>query len=316
MKEIIHKKSPIALVIHGGAGMLNKAMMSTAQQTAYKEELTLALHKGYKVLQNGGTSLQAIEQSITYLENCPLFNAGHGAVFTHNKTIELDAAMMDGKTLSAGAIAGVQHIKNPIQAAFKVLQNAPHVLLIGKGAEDFAKQEGITLVDNTYFQTEKRKQQLIQLQKKKANTTQLSESTDEKFGTVGAVALDQYGNLGAGTSTGGMTNKRFGRVGDSPIIGAGTYANNDTCAISATGHGEFFMRNVVAYDISARMAYQQLSLAEASEQVIQVKLKKQGGQGGIVGVDKKGNIVMPFNTSGMFRGYIDTMGNLEVKIFK
>jgi beta-aspartyl-peptidase (threonine type) len=328
----------ITLVIHGGAGTITRSNMSPEKEQAYQSALNLALQEGFKVLKQGGTSVQAVEKAIMVMEDSPLFNAGKGAVFTNEEKNELDASIMEGKDLMAGAVAGVTTIKNPIRAAIAVMEKSPHVLLVGKGAETFAKQQGMEIVDPSYFYTEARfnalkkakQEEKIQLdhseQKKidlkKTPKTGLKIPEDliftegKKFGTVGCVALDQYGNLAAGTSTGGMTNKRFGRVGDAPIIGAGTYANNKTCAVSATGHGEYFIRSVVAYDISALMEYKGLSLKQAAEEVVMKKLVDRGGEGGVIAVDAQGNIAMPFNSEGMYRGYIRGDGSSEVLIFK
>ena len=300
-------QQPIAIVIHGGAGTILKENMSPEKEAAYTAKLTEAINKGYEVLNSGGSSLEAVTATIQLLEESPLFNAGVGAVFTAEGRNELDASIMDGKTGQAGAVAGVSHIKSPILAAQAVMQRSPHVMLTGSGAEDFAKEQGLDMVEPRYFFDQTRFDQLKRIQEREAEKSKEEGflnplMNDEKFGTVGCVALDKYGNIAAGTSTGGMTNKRWNRIGDSPIIGAGTYANNQTCGVSATGHGEFFIRNVVAYDIAARMKYQNLSLKEASEQVI-AELKTQGGGGGVVALDKNGNISMPFNTPGMYRGY-------------
>lgn len=277
----------------------------TPEQIAeYRAELNAALNIGVSILKSGGSSLDAVEQVVRYLEDCPLFNAGRGAVFTNDGKNELDAAIMFGKDLSAGAVAGVGDIKNPISAARKVMESSPHVLMVGKGASLFASQNGVQMVDSTYFFTEDRYQAL-----------QRALERDRKMGTVGCVALDIEGNLSAATSTGGMTNKRYGRVGDVPIIGAGTYANNKTCAVSATGHGEFFIRYTVAHDISALMEYKGLRLDEASDEVIKKKLVDVGGEGGIIAVDKWGNVHLTFNTSGMYRGYATEKGEIKVEIF-
>lgn len=278
--------------------------MTDSMEMAYKKVLEEAVQAGYEILENNGTSIEAIAESIRILEDSPLFNAGKGAVFTHEETNELDASVMDGATLNAGAVAGVKHIKNPIDLAIEVMQNSPHVMLAGAGAEEFAVEQGFTLVDPSYFYTEER---LKAVQNKKLN---------DKHGTVGAVALDKHGNLAAGTSTGGMSNKRWNRIGDSPIIGAGTYANNTTCAVSSTGWGEFFIRGVVAYDISALMEYKGWTLEAAAEEVIMKKLPKMGGDGGIIAIDNQGNIVFKFNTEGMYRASISSNGTTQIQIFK
>ncbi|KAA0993717.1 isoaspartyl peptidase/L-asparaginase family protein [Dyadobacter aurulentus] len=327
----------ITLVLHGGAGTITRANMSPEQEKAYKTVLNSALEKGYAVLKNGGTSVQAVEATIHVMEDSPLFNAGKGAVFTNEGKNELDASVMEGKTLKAGAVAGVTTIKNPISAAIAVMEKSEHVMMAGAGAEKFAKQQGITIVDPAYFHTEARYKALIKA--KEADKTELDHNSREeqkvkaapktglqrdeeviftegrKFGTVGCVALDKFGNLAAGTSTGGMTNKKYGRIGDAPIIGAGTYANNATCAVSATGHGEYFIRSVVAYDISALMEYKGMPLKEAANEVVK-KLVKRGGEGGIISLDRDGNIAMPFNSEGMYRGYIKNDGTREVLIYK
>ncbi len=303
------KDKPFGIVIHGGAGSVSKKNMTPEREKKCEEKLRQALAAGYKILENNGTSLDAVEAAIRIMEDSPLFNAGKGAVFTAHGTNELDASIMDGKTRNAGAAAGVKHIKNPISLARLVMERSPHVLLTGDGAETFAKQQGIELVARDYFYTERRWKSL-QKAKKKEKTQKKS----TKFGTVGCVALDKSGDLAAGTSTGGMTNKKFGRVGDSPIVGAGTFADNATCAVSATGHGEFFIRWSVAYDISALMAYKNLSLKEAADLVIMKKLKDAGGRGGIIAIDKNGNMAMPFNTPGMFRAFT-WKGKMIVKMF-
>lgn len=293
-----------AIAIHGGAGAMTADNYTPEQIAEYKAQLNAALNIGVTILKSGGSSLDAVEQVVRYLEDCPLFNAGRGAVFTNDGKNELDAAIMFGKDLSAGAIAGVGDIKNPISAARKVMECSPHVLMVGKGASLFASQNGVEMVDSSYFYTEDRYQAL-----------QRALERDRKMGTVGCVALDIEGNLSAATSTGGMTNKRYGRVGDVPIIGAGTYANNKTCAVSATGHGEYFIRYTVAHDISALMEYKGLRLDEASDEVIKKKLVDVGGEGGIIAVDKWGNVHLTFNTSGMYRGYATEKGEIKVEIF-
>ncbi len=325
-------KSKITLVIHGGAGTILKKNMTPEKEKAYQEVLNQALQTGYKILQNGGTSLDAVEATIRVMEDSPLFNAGKGAVFTNEGKNEMDAAIMDGNTLKAGAIAGVNVIKNPISTARKVMENSPHVMLIGRGAEQFAKEQGMEVVDPAYFYTENRYQQLQKAKEQEEikldhsapapkGDAYLLPTMDElekakKFGTVGAVALDQYGNLAAATSTGGMTNKRWNRVGDAPIIGAGTYANNQTCAVSATGHGEYFIRSVVGYDISALMEYKKFSVKQAADEVVMKKLVERGGEGGVIALDRNGNFAMPFNSEGMYRGYIKADGKSEVLIYK
>lgn len=299
--------APLALVIHGGAGTLEKAKMTPAKRQAYETDLKQALNAGYGVLKQGGSSLDAVEASVRVLEDSPLFNAGKGSVFTADGSHELDAAIMDGRSLAAGAVANLKHIRNPISLARAVMEKSPHVMMTGAGAEEFALQQGFELVPTSYFDTQE-KWELLQ-------EVKAEESKPKVRGTVGAVALDRAGNLAAATSTGGMTNKRFGRVGDSPIIGAGTYANNQTCAVSATGHGEYFIRAVVGHDISSLMAYGKLPLKAAAEEVVMKKLKQMGGEGGIISVDRQGNIATPFNSEGMYRGWVDRSGKLEVKIY-
>ncbi|HEY4650610.1 MAG TPA: isoaspartyl peptidase/L-asparaginase, partial [Pontibacter sp.] len=285
--------SKITLVIHGGAGTITKANMTPEKEKAYKEVLNQALKTGYAILEKGGSSLDAVEATVRVMEDSPLFNAGKGAVFTNEGKNELDAAIMDGKTGKAGAVASLTTVRNPISAARAVMEKSEHVMLIGAGAEKFAKEKGLEIVDPSYFRTETRYQQLQKLKEKEGEKTQLDHDSTgtssaenifvegEKFGTVGAVALDAHGNLAAATSTGGMTNKRYGRVGDVPIIGAGTYADNNTCAVSATGHGEYFIRSVVAHDIAALMEYKKYSLKKAADEVVMKKLVKLGGEGGV-----------------------------------
>ncbi|MGB7923188.1 MAG: isoaspartyl peptidase/L-asparaginase [Pyrinomonadaceae bacterium] len=314
-------------VIHGGAGTILKSNMTAEAEAAYREKMKEALLAGYNILKNDGSSLDAVEAAIRILEDSPLFNAGKGAVLTSEGTAELDASIMEGKSLNAGAVASLKHVKNPISLARMVMEKSPHVMMVGDGAEVFAKQQGVELVPQDYFITEKRQKDLEkakEAEKKEASPSkganpekeQRPAPTDQKHGTVGAVALDKSGNLAAGTSTGGMTNKKFGRVGDSPVIGAGTYANNRTCAVSATGHGEYFIRSVVAYDISALMEYKGLTLKDAANFVIMNKLDKLGGTGGVIAIDHQGNIAMPFNTPGMYRGYVGMDGKVVVEIYK
>jgi len=301
------------LVIHGGAGSANKGKMNDERSKAAWVKIKEALEAGATILKNNGTSLDAVETVIKMLEDSPLFNAGKGSVFTAEGKNEMDASIMDGKTLKAGAVAGVMTIKNPISAARAVMERSNHVMLVDGGAEIFAKQQGLEIVDPSYFYT---KERWDELQKARQQGKPLQKDTVTHHGTVGAVALDQDGNLAAATSTGGMTNKMKGRVGDSPIIGAGTYANNKTCAVSCTGHGEFFIRNVVAYDISAQMEYRGIPLDEAATHEIMEKLKEQGAEGGLIAVDKDGNISMPFNTEAMFRGYITSDGAEYIRLFR
>ena len=299
------------LVIHGGAGNITPANLLAEKAAEFEAKLNEVLRHGDSILKAGGTSLDAVEACVRMMEDCPLFNAGKGAVFNAEGKNEMDAAIMDGKTGMAGAVAGVTTIRNPITAARAVMEKSPHVMLTGKGAETFATEQGLKIVSPDYFFTQSRWDAYL---KAKANADSM-DNMDKKHGTVGCVAVDQYGNLAAATSTGGMTLKKYGRVGDTPVIGAGTYAENTTCAVSATGHGEFFIRNVVAYDISALMKYKGLSLAKAADEVIIIKLKNMGGTGGIIAVDKNGNIAMPFNTTGMFRGYIKSDGAMKVAMF-
>ncbi len=311
--------------IHGGAGTIRKSSMTPEMEEEYRVRLREALLAGYNILKDGGNSLDAVEAAIKIMEDSPLFNAGKGAVFTGEGTIELDASIMDGKSLKAGAVAGIKRLKNPISVARLVMEQSPHVLMVGDGAETFARGKGIELVSPDYFRTERRWQELQRAREKEKleaeQPKRVSRNLEEeyadvsKYGTVGAVALDKHGNLAAGTSTGGKTNKKFGRVGDSPIIGAGTYANNRTCAVSGTGDGEYFIRGVVAYDISAVMEYQNKSLKEAARTVIE-KLGKLGGTGGIIAIDKGGNVTMPFNTEGMYRASINADGKVTIEIYK
>ena len=311
------KFGPITLVIHGGAGTILKENMTPEKEQAYIEKLSEALNAGYAVLEKGGTSIEAITTSIKIMEDSPLFNAGKGAVYTNEGKNELDASIMDGATGKAGAVAGITTVKNPIMAALAVMNNSPHVMMAGKGAELFAAEQGLEIVDSSYFYTERRKSQLekIKLEESK-KSAYLFQNPDYKYGTVGAVALDSRGNIAAATSTGGMTNKRYGRIGDAPIIGAGTFAENESCGISATGHGEYFIRNVVAYDIAARMKYKNLSIQEAANEVIMKKLVAIGGEGGVVGLDRLGNVMMTFNSAGMYRGYIKEKGKPFVRIYE
>lgn len=301
-EEISEK--PFGLIIHGGAGTITRDKMTPEKETEYITKLKKVLQTGYAILQEGGTSLDAVEASIRIMEDSPLFNAGKGAVFTGAGANELDASIMAGETGQAGAVAGVMEIKNPISAARKVMEETWHVLLAGAGADAFAKEQGLEIVPNSYFHTERRFKSLLKAK----------ENEIEKHGTVGCVALDKNGNLAAGTSTGGLTNKRWGRVGDSPIVGAGTYADNSTCGVSGTGQGEYFIRGSVAYDIAAQMEYEKKSVQAAAQAVID-KLTSRGGTGGVIAMDSKGNIAMPFNTAGMYRGYYLNVSELTVKIY-
>ncbi|QYJ76945.1 isoaspartyl peptidase/L-asparaginase [Shewanella sp. FJAT-52076] len=304
------QENPFGIAIHGGAGTISKAKLTDEQEQAYRDKLEEAVNAGHKILAKGGDSLDAVKAAINILEDSPLFNAGMGAVYTFDGTHELDASIMDGNTMNAGAVAGVKHIKNPIDLALMVMNKSDHVMLSGVGAEEFALTQGMPLVPANTFDTDSRYKQLLDAKAKinaaesaakdfHASATSLD--LDYKFGTVGAVALDKNGNLAAGTSTGGMTAKRFGRIGDSPVIGAGTYAENGVCAVSATGHGEYFIRYHVAADICARMKYQQKNVIQASDEVINQRLVEAGGSGGIIAIDAQGNVATPFNTEGMYR---------------
>ena len=319
-------KQKFAIVIHGGAGTILKKDVTAEKEKAYKEKLNEALNVGYAILENGGSATDAVVATIKILEDSPLFNAGKGAVFTNAGTNEMDASIMEGKNLNAGAVSGVTTIKNPIQSAQLVMVKSEHVMLSGSGADEFAKANGLEIMDKTYFFSPERYNQYIKIMK--TEKTQLDhieddegylinpdELKDSKYGTVGAVALDKNGNIAAGTSTGGMTNKKYGRVGDSPIIGAGTYANNNTCGVSCTGHGEYFIRQVVAYDVAAMMEYKDWSLEKAANYIINEKMVAFGGSGGLIALDKDANIVMPFNTKGMYRGYKKSSGESVVKVF-
>lgn len=309
------------LVIHGGAGTITKENMTPEKEKAYKDKLTEALKAGYAEIQKGKTSVDAVQSAIVVMENSPLFNAGKGAVFTHEGRNELDASVMYGKNKSAGAVAGVHTIKNPIKAAIAVMQKSEHVMLSGKGAEEFAKEQKLEIVDPKYFWTQDRwngLQKALEKEKLKKATTQNKKpdylEIDQKFGTVGAVALDKEGNITAGTSTGGMTNKRWNRIGDSPVIGAGTYANAQV-GISGTGWGEFFIRSTAARTVAAKMEYQHKDVKTATQEVI-AEIGKMGGDGGLIALDKNGNIAMEMNTAGMYRGAITDKGEIEVEIYK
>ena len=321
-EKVLENTENFGIVIHGGAGTILKENMNDSLENAYREKLKEAISVGHGILKNGGTSLDAVTATINVMEDSPLFNAGKGAVFTHEGKNELDASIMDGATLNAGAVAGVRHIKNPINLARDVMEKSDHVMLYGEGAEEFARSLGYKMMDTSYFYTQNRYESLKRILKKekKENDTKISFEDpyikNSKFGTVGCAALDKNGNLAAGTSTGGMTNKRYNRIGDAPIIGAGTYANNATCAVSSTGWGEFFIRLLVAYDISALMEYKGMSLQDAAKEVIQKKVPALGGDGGIVAIDKDGNVAMEFNTSGMYRATMNADGELVIGIYK
>jgi beta-aspartyl-peptidase (threonine type) len=318
----------LGFMIHGGAGVIKRGSMTPEREKEYRDKLEEALLAGYKALQDGKTGVDAVEIAIKILEDSPLFNAGKGSVFTSDGRNELDASIMNGKTLAAGGVAGLHHVKNPISLARAVMEKSPHVLMFGDGAEVFAKQQNIELVDEKYFwtksrwdslqrtlQQEKEKQQAKPLEKKVSQRTDAPVMDEHKFGTVGAVALDKFGELSAGTSTGGIENKRYGRVGDSPIIGAGTYANTNTCGVSATGDGEYFIRLGVARDISALIEYRAMTVQAAADLVIKQKVTKLGGGGGVIVMDKFGNMGISFNTDGMFRAYINGEGKPVVLIY-
>ena len=320
-KQLQGPQNPrLGFVIHGGAGVITRGSLTPEREKEFRARLEEAVLAGYKALQAGKSSMDAVEIAINIMEDSPLFNAGKGAVFTHDGKNELDASVMDGKTLAAGAVAGLRHVKNPITLARAVMERSPHVMMVGDGAEQFAREQKITLVDEKYFWTQHRwdaLQKILEEEKtKKVSQREFAELPANKFGTVGAVALDKNGNLAAGTSTGGMTNKKYGRVGDAPIIGAGTYASNDTCAVSATGWGELFIRLGVARDIAAQMEYRALPVQNAADTVIKQKLQKLGGDGGVIALDKFGNIGISFNSEGMYRAYIDAAGKPVVQIYK
>lgn len=308
-ESVERREIPFGIVIHGGAGTIREADMTDEKEQAYRAKLHEALEAGYTILAGDGTSLDAIEAAIRVMENSPLFNAGKGAVFTAEGTNELDASIMEGKSLNAGAVAGVRHIKNPITAARKVMEESRHVMLAGEGADTFARQQGLNMVSQDYFFTRRRWESLMKRKGKAREKEGEADTVRNEHGTVGAVALDTEGNLAAGTSTGGLTYKQFGRIGDSPVIGAGTYADNGTCAISSTGHGEYFIRLAVAHRISALMAYREISLEQAAQQVIREDLVELGGSGGVIGIDADGDVTMQFTTPGMYRGY--RLGNRE-----
>ena len=310
-------KSETAIVIHGGAGTISRGKMTDEKEAAIRATLESSIQAGYKELSKGASCTEAVAVAINVMEDSPLFNAGKGAVFNAAGKNEMDASIMEGAGLNAGAVAAVAHIKNPIDLALKVMTESEHVMLMGEGAEEFAHQQGFEMMDPAYFHTDFRWQQLQRIKAKETAQQEISteDKKDEWFSTVGAVALDQHGNLAAGTSTGGTSNKRWGRVGDSPIIGAGTYANNNSCAVSATGHGEFFIRHVVAYNICNRVELG-TSLAEAADTVVNDILVKAKGEGGIIAIDAQGNISTPFNSEGMYRASIDTDGVMTVSIYR
>jgi beta-aspartyl-peptidase (threonine type) len=317
MSAIADSSAPIAIAIHGGSGTIRKNDFTETREKEIREALRQAVTAGHQVLLDGGTSLDAITLAITMLEDSPHFNAGRGAVFNAEGKNELDASIMNGADLSAGAVAAVHNIRNPILLARAVMAYSPHVMLMGEGAEVFARNHDIRIEEDEYFFTEHRWQQLKTIQSSaNPDALLLSEAADRWHSTVGAVALDRAGNIAAGTSTGGMTNKRWGRVGDSPIIGAGTYADNRSCAVSATGHGEYFIRATAARDICARVQYQGVTLSEAADAVVNGQLKAMGGDGGIIAIDPQGNISLTFNTAGMYRASIDTEGTVYVGIYR
>jgi beta-aspartyl-peptidase (threonine type) len=307
---------PFAIAVHGGAGTITRASMTPETEAEVRARLQEALDAGRDILAKGGSALDAVVAAVVVLEDSPLFNAGKGAVYTAEETHELDASIMDGSTRKAGAVAGVKRIKNPIKLARLVMDQSPHVLMAGEGAEAFGGQHGIELAPPEYCHTERRLRQLRDAQKKSKDDKSWVGGPEFAFGTVGAVAVDARGNLAAATSTGGMTNKRFGRIGDSPIVGAGTYADNRTCAVSGTGHGEYFIRGVVAHDIAALMAYGGLSVRAAAQRAVTKHLAELGGSGGVIAIDVRGEIAMPFNTEGMYRGWARSDGSSAVEIYR
>jgi L-asparaginase / beta-aspartyl-peptidase len=301
-----------SFAIHGGAGTILKSSMTPEKELTYTTALREALLAGQNILEKNGKALDAVHAAVIALEDCPLFNAGRGSVFTHSGLHEMDASLMDGSNLKSGSVAGVSGVKNPITLARTIMESSEHVLLAGKGAEEFARTHQLNIESDTYFHDDYR---FSQWQEALKDDRIVLDHTEKKFGTVGAVARDRNGHLAAATSTGGMTNKKWGRIGDSPIIGAGTYANDQTCAISCTGHGEFFIQSVVAYDISCLMEYKGLTLEQACHEVVQVKLVQRGGEGGLIAIDSLGNICLPFNSEGMYRGKIEN-GHLSVSIYR
>jgi len=334
LKQLQSPQDPrLGFMIHGGAGVITRGSLTPGKEKEFRVELEKAVLAGYKALQGGRSSMDAVEIAIRLMEDSPLFNAGKGAVFTNDGKNELDASVMDGKTQGAGAVAGLRRVRNPITLARAVMEKSPHVMMVGDGAERFAREKKIELVDEKYFWTQHRWDALQKVLKEESEKVKKGEGEKEKgtsakiagepssrldsnrFGTVGAVALDKDGNLAAGTSTGGMTNKKYGRVGDAPVIGAGTYANNNTCAVSATGWGEFFIRLGVARDIAAMMEYQAVPVQNAADRVIQ-KLRQLGGDGGVIAIDAAGNMAVSFNSEGMYRAYINSEGKPVVQIYK
>jgi L-asparaginase / beta-aspartyl-peptidase len=308
--------SVFTIAIHGGAGTILRTDMSAEKEQAYRHSLSQAIDAGYSVLEKGGSAVEAVKASVVTLEDDPLFNAGRGSVFAKNGKQEMDASIMDGSCLKAGAVAAVKNVRNPIMLAALVMNKSQHVMLLGEGAESFARMHGISFEKDDYFYSEFRHRQWQQLKGSEATALDHDVQADKKFGTVGAVACDSRGNLAAATSTGGMTNKDFGRIGDSPIIGAGTYANNSTCAISCTGHGEPFIRAVAAYDVSCLMEYKGLSLKEAMDIVVHDKLIRLDGEGGMIGVDARGHAELIFNSEGMYRGFRSSDNSSEISIYK
>ena len=306
----------ISMVIHGGAGTLVKGMMTPELESAYKQALKLALDAGYRILEQGGTAIVAVEKAVMILEDSPLFNAGKGSVFTANESHEMDASIMDGKTLNAGAVSLINGIKNPVQLARDVMEKSEHVFLAGDGAKQFAKELDYKTESDSYFYDDFRHKQWLEIKDTDGFQLDHSSKKDSKFGTVGAAACDHNGDIAAATSTGGMTNKKWGRVGDSPMIGSGNYANNKTCAVSCTGSGEFFIRGVVAYDVACLMEHKGMSLKEATDEVIHKRILEIKGDGGLIAVDSNGNMAMPFNTEGMYRACKSSMGQEEIAIYK
>jgi beta-aspartyl-peptidase (threonine type) len=307
---------PVAIAIHAGAGTINRDDLSEPLEAEIRAKLEEAARAGHRVLSNGGTALDAVTTAVTLLEDAPYFNAGRGAVFNAEGQNELDASIMDGATLNAGAVAGVHNVRNPVLLARKVMTDSVHVMLVGSGAEAFAREQGLRFEDDAYFRTERRWEQLMKARARANETVHTDPKPEPWLSTVGAVARDGSGNLAAATSTGGMTNKRWGRVGDVPVIGAGTYADNASCAVSATGHGEFFIRATVARDICARMEYTGVSLQEAADQVVMHKLVEMGGSGGIIAVDPQGDVSLTFNSPGMYRASVNAHGEIFVGIYK
>lgn len=303
------------IAVHGGAGVIDREDIHDELEKEYRTGLERALQAGYSILKNKGTSLDAVRAAVMALEDDPLFNAGRGSVLTHEGKCEMDAAVMEGATGRAGAVAGITGVKNPVALAKLVMEKSGHVLLAGKGAEEFARKNNVRFENEEYFLTEQRKKQWENVKDTSTTILDHTKTNDKKFGTVGAVAIDMYGNLAAATSTGGMTNKRWGRIGDSPLIGAGTFADK-TVAVSCTGHGEFFIRHVVAHEISALMRYKQMNLQQACDEVLFKQLLPEGGEGGLIAIDKSGNCSLSFNTPGMYRGQMNAEGRIITGIFK